>query len=427
MRLLPALAYLLWPGWAAAQPPAERLTLEEAVSLAVRNNPAVLAAEQDTVVSRQRVREAMYLSLPQLSLSGVVSRAEIEYPAVLGAEFGDRYLGPAGARTFYTMRAQALQPLYTGGRNRNTLRLAKTAHNQAKANYEAVRSEAAAAAKKAFYALLYQARQREAGEAWLKRAEAAAAAPGKTAYEEIEAAAIMAALASGAKEAAQEEEAARAELLRALNREPDRSVEADGEFAVLPGEGDLSGSLITAMQSRPELKSEVYKAQMDDIAVNMAMIRRNPTVYLGAAYDVNSFDSSPLSGDPSRTRNWQASLAINFPLSYDIWTQVLQRRAQQRQGELKRAELQDKVRFEITGARRDLAFWRGEADRLSALAASMRASYEAAAGNSRPSMGALRAAAAVCSVERKYLEAVYRHLLARIRLERARGRDLPVK
>jgi len=305
------------------------------------------------------------------------------------------------------------------------LKMAKTAHSQAKVKHDAVKSEAAADAKRAFYVLLFQSRLKEVSEYWLKRARSVAAGAGREPYEEIEAAAVIAGLAGQAQEAALGEASARAGLQRALNRDPVRSVEAEGEFSVLAGEGDLASSLVTAMQSRPELKSEIYKAQMDDIAVSMAMVRRNPTVYLGAAYDANSFDSSPLGSDPSRTNNWSASLAIHFPLSYDIWTQVLQRRSQQRQGELKRSELQDKVRYEIISARRDLAFWREEAEKIRPQVSAMRAAYSEASKKSRPSLSAMRAAAAVCALERKYLEAVRNHLLERIRLERALGRDLP--
>ena len=52
--------------------------------------------------------------------------------------------GPAAASAS-ALPAQALQPLYTGGKNTNTLKLAKTAHNQAKVNFETARADAALA------------------------------------------------------------------------------------------------------------------------------------------------------------------------------------------------------------------------------------------------------------------------------------------
>lgn len=401
----------------------ETLTIDEAVAVAVKNSPAALAAEQDIIIARQRVMEARFMALPQFALSGTFSRANLEYPALLGPEFGDRYVDPLAGSNFYSLRVQALQPLYTGGKNTNTLKLAKTAHNQAKVNFEAVRADSALAAKKAFYTLLYQRRLKEASDAWLRRAGALNAALRKDAFEELEAAMLLSGLSDRVQRADSGVVAALTALRKALNREPGSQLDAHGRFEPLPVRTDVSRSLVTAMEARSELKSELYKAQMDDIAVNMALVRRNPTIYLGASYDVNAYKFSSLTDDSARANNWLASLAIHFPLSYDIWTQVRQRKAQQRQGELKRAELQDSIRFEILSAHRDAVSWQAEAEKLADETARMKDGYEAASRSARPSMAALRALCALCELERKSLDAVYNQLLARIRLEWAQGRD----
>jgi len=418
-----ALLLLLLGTHAAAQKNAEVLGIDEAVAVAVKNSPAALAAEQDIIIARQRVMEARFMALPQFTLSGTYSRASLEYPALLGPESGDRYLDPLGGSNFYSLRVQALQPLYTGGKNTNTLKLAKTAHNQAKVNFEAVRADSALAAKKAVYTLLYQRRLKEASDAWLKRAGALNASLRKDAFEELEAAMLLSGLSDRALQADSGVEAALTALRKALNREPGSLVDADGRFEPLPVRTDVSRSLVTAMEARSELKSELYKAQMDDIAVNMAMVRRNPTIYLGASYDANAYKFSSLSDASERTNNWLASIAVHFPLSYDIWTQVRQRKAQQRQGELKRAELQDSIRFEILSAHREAVSWQAEAEKLVAETAQMKDGYEAASRSARPSMAALRALCALGELEKKSLDAVYNQLLARIRLEWAQGRD----
>ena len=418
-----ALALALFPGPAAAQKNGETLTLEDVVSIAVKNSPAALAAEQNIIIARQRVMEARFMALPQFTLSGTLSRASLEYPALLGPELGDRYIEPRAGDNFYTLRVQALQPIYTGGKNTNTLKLAKTSHNQAKVNFEAVRADAALAAKKTFYTLLYQRRLKASSTLWLDRARELDSSLRKDAFEDLEAAMLLSGLSDRARQAGSGVEAAFSDLLRALNREPGHQVEADGKFEPLPVQTEASRSLVTAKEARSELKSELYKAQMDEIAVNMAMIRRNPTIYLGASYDVNADKFSSLADDSVRANNWLASIAIRFPLSYDIWTQVHQRKAQQRQGELKRAELQDTIRFEIISAHREAVSWQAEAEKLGVEAARMRDSYAAASRTARPSMAALRVLCALCELEQKSIEAVYNQLLARIRLEWAQGRD----
>jgi len=423
---LAALFLLLLSGNALAQPGVPELTLEEAVSLAVKNNPAALAAEQDIIIAKQRVLEARFLYLPQFTLSGTASRVNLAYPSVLGPELGERYLDPLISRNFYTLRANALQPLYTGGKTSSTLKLARTAHNQARVNYETVKADVSLEAKKAFYSLLYRTRLRAAADDWLGGAQDYAAVF-KTANsaEAIEARVILAVLSGRAREAASELEAAATGLLKALNREPGYPVTAEGPLEPRPVEDEVTRRLVTAMESRSDLKSELYRAQMDDIAVNMAMIRRSPTVYLGASYDISAYNISSLGESSVRSNNWLASLAIHFPLSYDIWTQVRQRRAQQRQGELKRVELQDKIRFEILTAHKEAVFWQREAEQRERELERLKADYKKAAGSFDRSIAGLRALCAISSFERGWLEAVYSQLMARIRLEWAQGRDLP--
>jgi len=423
-----ALALALFCAAASAQQNVrEALTLDEAVSLAVKNSPAALAAEQDIIIARQRVSEARFMYMQQFTLSGTASKASLEYPTVLGPELGERFLDPAISETLYTMRVQGLQPLYTGGRTTNTLKLAKAAHSQARVSYEAVKAQAALGAKKAFYSLLYQRRLLEAAGGWLKRARDFNAGLRKDAFEELEASMLLSGLSDRARQAAKGEEAAATELLRVISREPGYKPVLDGALEPLPVEQDLSRSLVTAMETRPELRSELYRAQMDDIAVSMAMVRRYPNVYLGASYDVNAFKLSDLGNHSVRANNWLASLAIHLPLSYDFWTQVQQRRAQQRQGELKRLELQDKVRFEIMAAQKEALFWQDEAIKLAGETARLKAGFEAASVSARPTMAALRALCALSELQKKALDAVYAQLTAHARLEWARGMDFPGK
>jgi outer membrane protein TolC len=423
IRLTAALCLSLLGTRAAAQTGGETLGIDDAVVLAVKNSPAALAAEQDIIIARQRVSEARFMALPQLTLSGTASKVSLEYPAVLGPELGERFIDPSISDTFYTLRAQALQPLYTGGRNTNTLKLAKAAHNQAKVNYETAKADAALAAKRSFYDLLYQRRLQAIARDWLKRARELNASLRKDPFEELEAAMLVSGMADRAQETESGVDAAVTGFVKALNREPGYQPRIEGAFEPLPVEAEPTRSLVTAMERRTELKSELYKAQMDDIAVSMAMVRRYPTIYLGGSYDVNAFKVADLTDNSVRANNWMASLSIHFPLSYDVWTQVQQRRAQQRQGELKRAELQDKVRFEILAAHKEAVYWQDEAVKLSADAARMKIAYEAALRSARPSMAALRALCALCELEKKAADAVHRQLMARIRLEWARGSD----
>ena len=400
------------------------LMLDEVVSLAVKNNPALLSSEQDIIIAKQRVREARFMNLPQLALSGTFSKVNMEYPMILGPELGDRYLDPAIKENFYTMRAYALQPLYTGGRNKNTLRMAQTAYNQAKVNYETVRTDLVYSAKKIFYTLLLNKKLLELALERKARVQAMSAGIRKDAWEAIEIKILLAGFEKQAEQAAHDADASRIELIRVLNRELSYQFDITGDLTVRPVNVTMQKSLVTAMEMRSELKSEMYKAQMDDIAVNMAMIRRYPNVYLGASYDAIGYRMNSLSDNSIRANNWAASIAIHFPLSYDIWTQVVQRRAQQRQGDLKRVELQDKIRFEIITAHKDLEFWDAETLKRKETLATVDGEYRDAAKTTPASLAALRAMCAMYDLEKACLEGVYQQLMACVKLEWAQGRDL---
>ena len=109
-QLIPALALALAAAPAAAQTEGVPLNPDEAVSIAVGNSPAALAAEQDIIIARQRVSEARFLALPQFTLSGSMTRMDLEYPAVLGQDLGGPFIDQSAGAEFYSVRAQAQQP-----------------------------------------------------------------------------------------------------------------------------------------------------------------------------------------------------------------------------------------------------------------------------------------------------------------------------
>jgi len=107
-----------------------------------------------------------------------------------------------------------------------------------------------------------------------------------------------------------------------------------------------------------------------------------------------------------------------------VLTKLRQKRAEQRQGQLKRAELQDQVRLEVRQACEQLAYWKLEAGLRSQQYRAVSGIYDKAAPAAAASLGKLRALMTVIEMRLSYLESVTESTLARARLERAVGRDL---
>ncbi len=400
----------------------ETLSLEDSLHLAVQNNTRLLSAEQDLIIARQRVKEAAFRFFPQISFSGTWSKCNINYPIVLSPEFGSRLLssGLDPDEDFYAARGYLHQAVYTGGRNVSTLHMAQTALKQAKTSYEAVKRDVVLNLKKVFYSMMYCKENSKLSKEWLARMRSVMALVRQriSGWEDIEVKSLLDRVESQAKESGQELNLARLQFLKALNRELDSQVDISGDFKVLPVKLDPAKVIVWAMEFRPELKSEVYRAQMDAIAVNLALSRRRPTVYLGAGYDFVGHKF------PLKTTSWEASLSIHFPLSYDFWTQIQQKRAEQRQGNLKRAELQDKVRLEVRHAWENLDFWQKEAARRKSSWMELSKQYESQNLHLPPSVAALRAISSLCQTHRRFIEGIHQQLLARANLEWAVGRGL---
>ena len=107
------------------------------------------------------------------------------------------------------------------------------------------------------------------------------------------------------------------------------------------------------MEFRPEVKSAMYKLEMDNIAVKLSLTRSYPDILLGASYDRQGVDNL-------KRENMQVSLAVKLPIGYDYSTQIKQKKAEQRQTALRQASIEDTVRRQVLGAYNNLIFWQTE-------------------------------------------------------------------
>lgn len=413
---LSALAALVPAG---AQAPVERYSLEDSVRLAQLNNAQLQSAEQTITIARQRVQEATFLFFPEVGLQASATRYDARYPFALRPDFRSILLFPSPDDNLFSGRAYLSMPLYQGGRNVNTLQLARAAFKQARSKYDAVKMDIVYEVTRTFYRLLMAREEEEAASQTLRKAEAAAQ-NGRGRWERAEVESLASELRSEQAQARHALESARLEFLKELNKELDAPVEAAGLLRTRAVEVDLKKALVWAAELRPELQSQAYKAQMDAIAVNLALGRRSPTVALGLDYE--------LTGPrlPLKQNNWDATLGVRIPFSLDYWTQHAQKVAEQRQGELARSELQDKVQLEVRMATEDLRYWQAEwlrrEEEFKRLSDLVREGVSAAPGEG---LEVLRAERRLLKVRRGMIEAVTEHILSRARLERAVGRTLP--
>ncbi|HEX4048101.1 MAG TPA: TolC family protein, partial [Elusimicrobiota bacterium] len=211
---------------------------------------------------------------------------------------------------------------------------------------------------------------------------------------------------------------ARLAFLKTLNIELDTPFHVTGTLATAPVQVDVEREVLWAMELRPELQSQTYKAQIDAIGVSLANGRRYPTVSVGGDYELTAQTF------PINKNNWDVTLGVKIPLTYDLWSQLKQKRAEQRQGQLTRSDLQDQVRLQVRQAAESLRYWQEEWPRREKQWRRIQALYDAASGKAGSALERIRAQQSLLDLRLSYLSAVTEHLLARARLERAVGREI---
>ena len=415
----PALSPAAEPGLAERS-----FDLDEALNLALKNDSRLLSAEQDRIIAEQRLTEAKLQFLPEFGLQASAAKFDARYPTALSPELGNVLAfprgtyNPSGSENIYSGRGYMNFPVYEGGRSVNALRMAQAALQQAQSNYETVKMEVELAVKEAFYRLLMAQERLAATTETVSEARRMAAALSLTPWERIEAEAIGEKSRQWAAEAMRQSALRRLDFLKALNLELDTAFRVTGRLAPQSVEVDPRKAALWAIELRPELQAETFKAEMDALAVNLAIGRRYPTLFLAGDYDVTDQHF------PLLNNNWNVGIGIKLPFTYDFLTKLRQKRAEQRQGQLKRAELQDQVRLEVRQACEQLAYWKVEAGLRSQQSRTVSGIYEKAAPEAAASLGKLRALMTVIEMRLSYLESVTESTLARARLERAVGREL---
>jgi outer membrane protein TolC len=391
-------------------------TLDDALRL-IRNDPRLQSAEQDVIIAESRVTEAKLAFLPEVGVQASATKYNSIYPFALSGDFRNILLFPSPEENIYSGRAYMNLSLYEGRRTLNTFKLAQAAFQQAETNRDSVKMDVRLQVKEAFYRLLL-AQEKSAGYAELSTQVSGLGSDSSLgAWDAIEAQTVLAAARARASEAAHELEAARLTFLKTLNLELDTPFRVTGALETKPTSIEVEKAVLWAMDLRPELQSQTFKAQMDAIGVNLAMSRRYPSVFLAGDYELTAQDF------PLNKNNWDVSVGFKLPFTYDFWSQLQQKRAEQRQGQLTRAELQDRVRLEVRQAAESLRYWQEELPKREEQWRRIEDLYRAASGKAGSVLSKIRARQGLTDMRLSYLAAVTEHLLAQARLERAVGRE----
>jgi outer membrane protein TolC len=426
--VLSALLFLILssPASAASLAAAEKnFTLDEALRLARLNDPRLLSAEQDKVIAKIRESEALYLFLPEFGVQASATKYSSQYPFSGPPDLRSIHFYPGAPSiygqqtdTLYSGRGYMNLSLFEGGRTLNTLRLASAASKQALSSLEGIKLDINYSVRELFFKLILAQERAFAADQYERACEEVVSSARLEAFDRVEAEAKLAEARAKASEARHQLTLTRLSFLKGVNVELDTAFAVTGALESKAVTPDLDKLVLWAMELRPELQAETYRAQMDAISVNLAAARRIPTVFAAGDYEATN-DRFPLSRN-----NWDISIGVRIPFSYDYFTQLRQKRAEQRQGQIKRAELQDRVRLEVRQAYETLMYWQKEWPQREQHYKKVQALFDAGTRAGGGPVSRLRAMGGVLELRLGFLTAVTEHIIALAKLERAVGRSL---
>ena len=401
----------------------DELTLENAIRLGLENNSDFLAAQQEIIIAEQKVKEAKFLFLPQLSLQGTATWYDLDYPMVLPDSLANRFipnndLMSDGMRhQFFGAGITGTQYLYTGGRLRNTLKMAEANLKQVESKYEAVKNATVLNIKKAFFRLLYAQNNVQLADEVQQKARRYARSLNTGSWDKIKAQYLFSRLTTLRNKADNELQKAQLGMLVSLNKELNSHITVRGDFKPVEVELDLPKLNLWSMEFRPELKAAIYALELDNLAIDLALSRRYPDLILNASYErlgFNDFDDE----------NKQVSVAVRLPLPYNLSTQNAQRKAEQKQSTLRRAAIEDAIRVQVAENYADLKFWQAEVLNRQQAWRNVQKMLTRAERSAAPDLNALEALDAYYQTGRAYYEGILQNLTAKAGLEWAIGQDL---
>jgi outer membrane protein TolC len=283
------------------------LTLDEAISIALRDNRDILLKTEDIQKAKAKIAEARSGLLPSLSVSASLSDTRGLY-----TKDSSQIASQAGVK----------QTLYKGGKIINTIKYSEYGVTIAQAVLDRVKLEIIFNLKKAFYTFLLAEQFQLLNKQILQNSQAhldmleARYKNGQTSQSDV--LMIKEALA-GVEEAYEaslnQEEAALSLLKNLLYLDEKVDLKPIGEFTYEQREVAYDEGFLKAMNSRPEIRQYEAQSQAAQKAIAIAKADNHPSVY--ASWDY--YSRSHITGLTGATKNWNDYNVLGLTFSWPIF------------------------------------------------------------------------------------------------------------
>jgi TolC family type I secretion outer membrane protein len=413
-----------------------RLTLRECIDLALANQPALKAAEQNVNAGRGRETQARSPLFPQLTASTGYSKNVSE-----GGAFGE------SATKGYTTTLSANLLIYDFGRTGRALDAAKWGTRASERDLERTVQDVILNVKQAYYSLLaaknlveVSRKRMDQTESHLRQAEAFFRAGSKPRFDVTRAEVDVNNARLGLINANNEVRIRTIALNNAMGMDPGRPTEIEGTFPPVPEVPQLAKAQEESLQKRPEL----LKAEAD-IRAAEARVRAEeagyfPTLSVNGAYNwatgtqdlgqlpttIPGVSGRELVGDVGNS--WNAGFVLSMPLFQGGLTKgrVSEARANMIALEAQRKAVIQSVLLEVNQSYADMESAKVRIQVMESSFQKARESLALAEGRYQagigPSIEVTDAQLAAVQAEIDHIQAQYDHQLSVARLFKAMGR-----
>jgi outer membrane protein len=405
-----------------------KLTLRDCVDTALKNQPAIKAAQWNVNAGYGRETQAASPYFPQVSASTGYSESHS-----LGGAFGE------SITKSYTTTLSVNQLLYDFGKTGNALDAVRWGTRSSQQDLERIVQEVILNVKQAYYALL-QARKLvlveqktvEQTESHLRQAQAFFRAGSKPRFDVTRAEVDVNTARLGLINAKNGVRIRTIALNNAMGTDPGQAIEIDDVFPPPQEMPPLEKASSDALKGRPELA----KADMD-IETAKARVRSEesnylPTLSANGAYNwatgtqnLGQFSGFPLQGDIQNS--WNAGVMLSVPLFQGGLTKgrVSEARANLMALEMQRDAARQSILLEVNQSYADMESAKVRIEVMESSLQKARESLDLAQGRYEAGIGpyieVTDAQLAAVQAETDYVQAQYDYQLSVARLLKAMG------
>ena len=404
-----------------------KFSLHDCIDIALKNQPAIRAAQENVNAGRGRETQAVSPFLPQLNASTGYSESY-----ALGGAFGN------SITKSYTTTLSVNQILYDFGKTGNALDAARWGTRSSQRDMERTIQDVVLNVKQAYYALLaakklvlVAQKTIEQTESHLKQAEAFYRAGSKPRYDVTRAEVEVNNAKLGMINAKNCVRIRTITLNNAIGIEPGKETEIDDTLPPASAVPTLEMAQEETLRNRPEMLKAEADIEAAKYRVQAEASNYYPTVSANGAYNwsTGTAEMGPFKGD--LLNSWNAGVMLTVPLFQGGLTRgkVSEARANMLAMEAQRDAIRQSILLEVNQSYADMESAKIRIEVMESSLQKARENLEIAQGRYEAGFGpyieVTDAQLSAVNAETDYIQAKYDFYLAEARLLKAMGRVEP--